>query len=143
MFGYVIAGKLPHFRPYIALICSLPVLYWAVLSERFLLANHRSREVRLANLFVGFIALFAMFFVTNVQQAILCYAAGFSIYALILLRFVHDRPPPLALLWVCGLSPIVAFLVDRTLLPGGIYLIGCVVISLCVVRMRLTDIRSL
>ena len=39
VFGYLLAWMVPKLSPYLVLVASLPVLYWAVVSERYLLAS--------------------------------------------------------------------------------------------------------
>jgi hypothetical protein len=140
--GYAIASAWPRLHPYLTLICSLPVLYWTVLSERYLLALKRVEHVRRANLLVGLPLFAAMFLVSTVPQATLCYAAGFSIYAITLQYRMPDRLKTSAIFWVCGLSPVAASLLDKNSLFVGAYLIGCILIALCVTKIRRADLRS-
>jgi hypothetical protein len=140
--GCAVAAAWPRLHPYLTLICSLPVLYWTVLSERYLLALKRTEHVRRANLIVGFPLLAIMFLVSTVPQAALCYAAGFSIYAITLQYRMPDRLNTSAVVWVCGLSPVAASLLDKNSLFVGAYLIGCIWVALCVTKIRRADLRS-
>lgn len=140
---YALVTVFPKFQPYTALVCSLPVLYWAVLSERYLLAMNKVRYVRTVNVLVGISFLVAMFFVENVHQAILCYALGFSLYAALLLNEVSKRICSLAAIWVCGLAPLAALNSWHTALPALIYLIGCLALALGIIRFNLNDLRAL
>lgn len=140
---YAIVIFLPKFQPFTALVCSLPVLYWAVLSERYLLATHKTRYVRTINLAVGAVFLVGMFFVDNVHQAILCYALGFSVYAALLLYVIHGRMRSLAAVWVCGLAPVAAFDFGHSAALAVAYLAGCVVLALSIIRFNLNDLRAL
>jgi hypothetical protein len=140
---YALVTILPKFQPYTALVCSLPVLYWAVVSERYLLAMHKVRYVRAVNVLIGVVFLVAMFFVENVHQAILCYALGFSVYAALLLYEASGRIRSMAAIWVCGLAPVAAFNFGHTALPALIYLAGCIALALGMIRFNLSDLRAL
>ncbi|WP_198358637.1 hypothetical protein [Noviherbaspirillum autotrophicum] len=140
---YALVTILPKFQPYTALVCSLPVLYWAVLSERYLLAMNKVRYVRAINILVGISFLIAMFFVKNVHQAILCYGLGFSVYAALLLYEVSNRIHSLVAIWVCGVAPVTAFSLWHTALPALIYLVGCLTLALGIIRFNLNDLRAL
>jgi hypothetical protein len=133
----------PNIYPYTALACSLPTLYWAVMTERYLLALRRIRYVRLTNLVVGLAFFAAMLRVEDVREAVFCYATGFAVYAGILLCGVPSRFKLPVLAWVCGLPPVVAFFFWESMLPSGGYLAGCIAIALYLIRFTATDLRAL
>jgi hypothetical protein len=141
--GCIISVSWPQLHPYMALVCSIPALYWAALSERFLLAIRQTSFVRSVNLGIALTALPVMFFVTTVREAVICYAFGFSAYALLLLLKAQRPPRPVVLFWVCCASIVVAAFFEQSPLVGGIYLVVCIAIALLINRTSLPDLRFL
>jgi hypothetical protein len=77
----LIISFLPRLSPYMAMITILPVIYWAVLFERYMLAAGMHRPLIVTNLVVGISILAAAFFVRELDQAKYLYAFGLCTYA--------------------------------------------------------------
>ena len=133
----------PRFYPYTALVCSLPIFYWAVLTERYLLALQRRNYVRMINLVVGAVSMIAMLFVSGMAQAVMCYALGFSAYTLLLLRGVQNRKLLLVAGFICTWSALASWQAGYTLLLAVLYLTGCALAAVFFLRLRWSDLYAL
>ncbi|MHC8321507.1 hypothetical protein ACYZT4_12580 [Pseudomonas sp. GB2N2] len=142
--GYALGWLFPQYSPYLTLLPCLPVLYWTVVTERYLVASGAQRGVIIANLTTGTFAVVGMFiFVKDIKQAELFYALGFSLY-LLMLSFIcqpgNSRP---VILWVACLSPLAVLLETIGTMWGALYMCSLVIIAIWVLRLRLGDIRTL
>lgn len=141
--GYLFAWAVPKISSYLVLVTSLPVLYWAVVSERYLLARGLRRQVMVANLVVGFLVVPAVIFVRDLQQAELFYSIGFSVYALVLHSFCQHRFHQGVMCWVVLLSPCVIWLQEKSVFIPILYMCSLVVLVITALRFRLADLRNL
>lgn len=124
IFAVCVALGWPSLEPYLALICSLPALYWCVLSERYLLASGSRRAVLAANLGIGIPSVAIMFVVTDIRQALFLFSIALSAY-LLALQIISRRKLELAgvpLVWVAAVSPAMILLMQYDALMGGVYL---------------------
>lgn len=137
------SAVLPQFYPYTALLCSLPVFYWAVLTERYLLALQRRNYVRIINLLVGTASFIAMAFVSRLDHAITCYALGFSAYTLLLLGGVHNRRLLIVAAVICSLSAVVSWQGGHAPLWVGLYLTGCALAAVFFLQLRWSALLAL
>lgn len=80
--GLVVGLVYPRLLPFLGLVAALPVLYWAMLGERYLLANGSRRTLIVANLGIGGLALLLAWQVNTLAQATILYAASITAYAL-------------------------------------------------------------
>jgi hypothetical protein len=143
LMGCLVSVFWPGLLPYMTLVCFIPALYWAVLSERFLLATRQASFVRLVNLGIGLTAFPVMLFVTTVRGAIICYAVGFSVYALVLVLRASDLLQPIVVFWVCCASLVAVAFFEQSPLVGEVYLAVCIIVVLLLMRPSLTDLRLL
>ncbi len=143
VFGYLLAWMVPKLSPYLVLVAGLPVLYWAVVSERYLLASGARRQVMIANLTVGLLAVVTVFFVEDLKQAVIFYALGFSAYALVLHACCQPRVHSGAMYWVVILSPCVVWLKEMSIFIPILYMVSLIILATVVLRFRPADLRNL
>lgn len=142
--GYMLGWLLPQFSTYLTLLPCLPVLYWAVVTERYLVASGFHRKVIFTNLTIGSLAVIGMIiFVDEIKQAELFYALGFSAYLLMLNLSCRPGTSLPVVFWVAGLSPLAILLKNISLMWGALYMCSLVIIAIWVLRLRLGDIRKL
>lgn len=96
----------PTLKPYLVLLPLLPVLYWTVLVERYGLACRQGKIISLVNLLVGGVILIAALFGNDLRYAEMTYAIGFSLYLLMLSRFVSINLNKYVLFWLVIVSPV-------------------------------------
>ncbi len=143
VFGYLLAWMVPKLSPYLVLVASLPVLYWAVVSERYLLACGSRRQVMIANLTVGLLAVVAVFFVHELKQAVIFYALGFSAYALVLHACCQPRLHSGAMYWVVLMSPCIIWLQEMSVFVPILYMVSLIILAAVALRLRPADLRNL
>ena len=143
LFAHLLIWLLPKFNQYFVMVSSLPVLYWAVVTERYLLASGLRRQVMMANWVVAFCALIMIFLVHDLQQAQLFYALGFSAYALALYAYCKPRVHPVAMYWVAIFSPCIIWLQEKSMAFSVIYMVSLAFIAIVVIRFRPADLRNL
>lgn len=129
--------------PYLALVASLPTLYWAVLAERYLQATKRRRELVVANLVVGSVALVCAFLVETIGQAVLYYALGLSVYAGWLLVLNRRTVSLSASIPVIGLAPLAVQMQSVSLVYPLIYFAALLLLAWYVFRPRIADLERL
>lgn len=129
--------------PYLALMASLPTLYWAVLAERYLQATKRRRELMVANLVVGGIALAGAFLVETIAQAIIYYAFGLSTYAGWLLVLNRRTVSLSASIPVIGLAPLAVQLQSYSMVYPAIYFLIALLLAWRAFRPGLADLERL
>lgn len=129
--------------PYLALVASLPTLYWAVLAERYMQATKRRRELVVANLAVGSVALVCAFLVETIGQAVLYYALGLSAYAGWLLVLNRRTVSLSASIPVIGLAPLAVQMQSVGLVYPLIYFAALLLLAWYVFRPRIADLERL
>jgi hypothetical protein len=99
----------PVLAPYLMLAPLLPVFFYAILAERHLTARHQSRPLILINLTLTglLLLLFAAGLVSDLRAALLYYATGLTLYALVLLLLERSRVQNLPLLITFAACPLV------------------------------------
>ncbi|WP_321851212.1 hypothetical protein [Pseudomonas paraveronii] len=142
--GYAAGWLFPQYSAYLAMLPCLPVLYWSVVTERYLVACGLHRKVIVVNLIIAPLAVAGMIlFVHGLKQAELFYAIGFSAYLL----FLHVMCQPgirlSVVFWVALLSPIAVIMKDISLIWGVLYMGSLTIIAAGVLRLRLADLRTL
>jgi hypothetical protein len=144
LFGYALGWMLPKYSGYFALLPCLPVLYWAVVSERYLVASGLHRKVMVANLVTGIFAVAGMIlFVKGLKQAEIFYTVGFSAYLLILHLLCRPGIRLPVVFWVSILSPIAVIMRNANLIWGTLYMCSLLFIAVVVLRLRPADLRTL
>ena len=133
----------PPFRPYAVLVCVLPVLYWAVITERFLLAIQLSSLVSRVNILLAAIISLAALFTQSINDAILLYAIGFSTYASILIVFTPAKLNRWAVAWVLFISPIAVYVQNFNLGAAVLMLIISFTICFFSFKIRGADLRAM
>lgn len=129
--------------PYLALVASLPTLYWAVLAERYLQATKQRRGLMVANWAVGSMALAAAFLVEAIDQAVVYYAIGLSAYAGWLLFLNRQNVSILASIPVVGLAPLVVQLQSASVIYSAAYFVGLLLLAWSAFRPGLADLERL
>lgn len=129
--------------PYLALVASLPTLYWAVLTERYLQASGQRRRLMAANLVVGGIALAAAFVVESIDQAVVYYSVGLSAYAGWLLFLERRTLGLLASIPVVGLAPLAVQLQSVSLIYPAAYFVGLLLLAWAVFNPARADLQRL
>lgn len=129
--------------PYLALAASLPTLYWAVLTERYLQASGQRRRLMAANLVVGGIALAAAFVVESIDQAVVYYSVGLSAYAGWLLFLERRTLGLLASIPVVGLAPLAVQLQSVSLIYPAAYFVGLLLLAWAVFNPARADLQRL
>lgn len=133
----------PRLAPYVPLIGSLPTLYWAVLTERYRLAERSYRAVLAANITIAAAISTAMFFVGTVEQAVILVAVGFSGYlAALLLPGGHGLRLPLVL-WVVVGSVILSIALAASPLVGLAYFALTAAVAVRHFRLNLATLRQI
>lgn len=121
----------------------LPVLYWAVVTERYLVASGLHRKVIVANLVIAPLAITSMIlFVKDLNQAQLFYAIGFSAYLL----FLHiSCRPDIRLPVVLGrlTLSLTIFLTHISLVWAVLYMCSLMIIAVGALQLRPADLRTL
>lgn len=140
----LVAGSVaPRLLPYLALVASLPTLYWAVLAERHLQASGQRRRLMAVNLAVGGLALAAAFLVQTIDQAVAYYAVGLSAYAGWLLFLERRTLSFFGSILVAGLAPLAVQLQSVSLIYPAAYFVGLLLLARGVFRPRLADLQRL
>ncbi|MGU3309314.1 hypothetical protein ACLBW8_24010 [Pseudomonas sp. M5A4_2d] len=142
--GYAAVWLFPQYSAYLVMLPCLPVLYWAVVTERYLVASGLHRKVIVANLIIAPLAIAGMLlFVQDLKQAELFYAIGFSAYLL----FLHVTCRPgiwlPVVFWVALISPLAIFLTDFSLIWAALYMCSIMIIAVVALRLRPADLRTL
>ncbi|MCP1517300.1 hypothetical protein J2Y74_001610 [Pseudomonas migulae] len=142
--GYAMGWLFPQYSAYLAMLPCLPVLYWAVVTERYLVASGLHRKVIIANLVLGALAVAGMIlFVQGLKQAELFYALGFSAYLLFLHLLCRPGIRLPVIFWVSVLSPFAIVLKDANLIWGVLYMLSLLIIAVGILRLRPADFRTL
>ncbi|MBD9587015.1 hypothetical protein IB254_08080 [Pseudomonas sp. PDM03] len=142
--GYAMGWLFPQYSAYLAMLPCLPVLYWAVVTERYLVASGLHRKVIIANLVLGVMAVAGMIlFVQGLKQAELFYALGFSAYLLFLHLLCRPGIRLPVIFWVSVLSPFAIVLKDVNLIWGVLYMLSLLIIAVGILRLRPADFRTL
>lgn len=142
--GYAVGWLFPQYSAYLAMLPCLPVLYWAVVTERYLVASGLHRKVIIANLVLGVLAVAGMIlFVQDLKQAELFYALGFSAYLLFLHLLCRPGIRLPVIFWVSVLSPFAIVLKDVNLIWGVLYMLSLLIIAVGILRLRPADFRTL
>jgi hypothetical protein len=144
LFGYAVGWLFPKFTPYLAMLPCLPVLYWAVVSERYLVAAGFYRKVMAVNLVIGVTAvLFMVVYAQEVKHAELLYALGFSAYLLLLHLVCRPGINLMVVFWVALVSPLAILMKNINLIGGAVYMCSLLIISVWILRLRPRDIINL
>lgn len=144
LFGYALGWLFPKFTPYLVMLPCLPVLYWAVVSERYLVASGFYRKVMVVNFVIGIITVLFMFlFAQEVKHAELLYALGFSSYLLLLHLVCRPGINLMVVFWVALLSPLAIIMKDISLMWGVGYMCSLLMISVWIFRTRPRDVLNL
>ena len=111
----------PQLVPYVGLAALLPVYYYCILLERHLTATHHIRLLVIINWAVAALAATGYLLATDLPQAMLVYASGFTLYALAL--GISDRgfKPYPPLLIMLGLCPVFVWLMLQHVAYGLLY----------------------
>jgi hypothetical protein len=142
--GYTMGWLLPQYSAYLAMLPCLPVLYWAVVTERYLVASGLHRNVIIVNLVTGTLAVAGMIlFVQDLKQAEIFYALGFSAYLLLLHLLCRPGIRLPVIFWVSILSPVAIVLKNFSLIWGVLYMCSLLIIAIGVLRLRPADFRTL
>lgn len=140
----LVAGRVDaRLVPYLALVASLPTLYWAVLAERYLQATKRRRALVVANLAVGGVALAGAFLVETVAQAVVYYAIGLSVYASWLLLLNRSTVSLFASIPVVALAPLAVQLQPVSLAYPVIYFAALLLLAWRFFRPGFADLERL
>ncbi|ARB27017.1 hypothetical protein HX787_20075 [Pseudomonas tolaasii] len=142
--AYVAVWLFPQYSAYLVMLPCLPVLYWAVVTERYLVACGLHRKVIVTNLVIAPLSIAGMLlFVQDLKQAQLFYAIGFSAYLL----FLHVACRPgiklPVVFWVALLSPLAIFLTDISLIWAVLYMCSLMIIAVGALQLRPADLRTL
>ncbi len=133
----------PRLLPFLALVSCLPALYWAVLSERYLLATGRKRVLIVANLGVGMLAIVLALRVETLAQATMLYAASFTVYALWTLGLAgHGRARAVALV-VAASTPLAVYGQNLSVMGAIVWQGVLVAVALAFFGTRPDDVRRL
>jgi hypothetical protein len=143
LLALVIGSLAPRFMPYLALLGSLPTLYWAVLTERYLQATKRRGRLMAANLTVGGAALIGAFLVESIDQAVIYYAIGLSAYAGWLLFLCRHHVNLLVSFLVVGLAPLAVHLQAGSEVYPVAYFGGLLLLAWGVFKPSLADLARM
>jgi hypothetical protein len=144
LFGYFVSWIFPKYAGYLALLPCLPVLYWAVVTERYLIASGNHRRVIATNIILGSVAVVCMiFFVQGLEAAKVFYALGFSAYLLTLHLLCRPGIRLPVIFWVAMLSPLSITFANISLLWGILYMCSLLIIAIWTLRLRPADFRKL
>lgn len=100
----------PQLSPYLAMVTILPVIYWAVLFERYMHAAGMRQPLIVTNLVVGISILAASFFVNELDQAKYLYVLGLSTYVSALWLVSDLKGARITVYAVIGCSTIILWL---------------------------------
>jgi len=142
--GYAIAWLFPKFSLYLIMLPCLPVLYWSVVTERYLVASGHHKPVIAINLAVGTFAVVGMIlFMQELQHAELFYALGFSAYLLLLHLFCRPGIGLSVTLWIATFSPLAILMKDISMAWGVLYMCSLMIIAVWALGFRPNVLRSL
>jgi hypothetical protein len=142
--GYAMGWLLPQYSGYLALLPCLPVLYWSVVTERYLVASGLYRKVIIANVTVGVFAVIGMIvFVQGLKHAELFYALGFSAYLMSLHILCRPGIRLSVIFWISILSPMAIIMKNINIVWGVLYMCSLLIIAIFVLRLRPADFRTL
>lgn len=133
----------PRLQPFLALVGSLSVLYWAVLSERYLLATHRKRMVILANLVVGCLATMLALRIDTIGEAVLLYAISFAMYAAWTLALAGRGAVRIFALAIALSTPLAVYVQNTNLESAVLWQGGLTAIAFILFGTRFADLRRL
>lgn len=133
----------PRLLPYLALMGGLSALYWAVLSERYLLAVGRKHALVVANLVVGILALALALRVETLGQATMLYAASFAVYALWTLALAGWARYRIAALVVVAMTPIAIYVQSVNLVWAAVWQMGLIIVAFIFFGIRAGDLQRL
>lgn len=139
----VLASAEARINPYLALLASLPTLYWTVILERYLQATNQRRRLMAANLVVGAAVLAYAFQIESIEEAVIHYAFGFALYAVWLLCLVRHVVSPVQLASVAMLSPVAVWLQGVSLLYSVVYFACLVMFTWIIFRPSFEDVKRL
>ena len=128
---------------YLALLASLPTLYWAVIAERYLQAAKRRRALKVANLAVGSMALAVAFMIESIDEAIIYYAIGVAAYAGWLLILNRRVVSLFVSIPVIGLAPLAVYLQRLSMIYPAIYFLMALLFAWRAFRLGLADFERL
>ena len=143
LLGYAIEWVLPQFGTYLVMLPCLPVLYWAVITERYLVASGLSRHVIVTNLTIGVSAMSTIFFIQGLKPAEVFYALGFSAYLLFLQIKCRPDFRFSVVFWAAIISPVAIWVREFSLIWGIFYMCSLVVIAAGVLGLRPSSLRDL
>ena len=126
--------------PFLALVGSLPTLYWAVLAERYLQAMKQRGPLMRANLVVGGVALATAFLVKTIDQAVIFYAIGLSVYAGWLIFLCRRQVNLPAAVLVIGVAPLAVELQPDSVIYPAAYFVGMLLLAWSVFKPGLADL---
>lgn len=138
-----LANVRPQLLPYLALVTSLPTLYWTVMLERYLQAAGLRRALIAANLQIGAVVLAGAIFVQSVEAATYCYAFGLALYAFRLLSINRSILTLSNFAPIVFLSPVVVWLQSYSILYSVAYFIGVMLFVVIAFRPGPDDIRKM
>lgn len=140
---FVLAVLEPRLLPFLALAGILPVFYWGVLGERYLLATSHKRALVIVNLAVGLPSIVGALRVENLDQALVLYATSFAVYTACTLMLAKRNTVRIAALAITGITPLMVFLQSQNLAIMLLWQALLVMLSLTIFRVRFSDVRSL
>jgi hypothetical protein len=111
----------PSLVPYVGLAACLPAYYQGILLERHLTATHHIRLLVILNWAVVAAIALGFCLVTDLQEALLVYAGGFTLYALALGMTDRDFKSSPSLLIIFALCPLFVALMMHHIAYGILY----------------------
>jgi hypothetical protein len=141
--AYMVTIFVPKLSQYLALVACLPVFYWAVVLERYWLAVGARRRVMFANLATSLLIVSSVFFVHELNQAMLVYATGFSAYLLVLNANSKSCIDIRIVYFVALLSPCVVWFEGLSVYIPLLYMSGLIFLAFALLRAFPAELRNL
>ncbi|MGY2292948.1 hypothetical protein ACW9H6_24760 [Pseudomonas sp. SDO528_S397] len=143
-FGYSMAWFFEQYSPYLVMLPCLPVLYWTVVTERYLVASGSSRKVIMTNLVIApFAVLGIIMFVLDLRDAEVFYALGFSAYLMFLHIFCRPGIHLSIIFWVAIMSPLSILIKSMGWAWDVFYMVSLLIIAVAGLGLRAKSIHTL
>lgn len=86
LFGFIATGVIEKYNEFALVFFIMPILHLAMIFERALLGLKQRKELMLINYLVVFSVSICAFFIHNINQIIMVYSLGISLYIILMMR---------------------------------------------------------
>jgi hypothetical protein len=133
----------PRLEPYTRMVSFLPILFWAVLLERFTQVALPPGRLIYANLIVGVGLIISLLLITTLEQAELLYELGISSYLLLLAWCSRTKSVYLLIIFLLTFSALFILLKSNLYMIEFPYFIILAISPFIFMGFRFSDIKYL